>query len=179
MHDAIWGAVAGALVACVAVSEYLIKPRRWHRDYGTEWKRHDAAAFHPTRTLISGNEKHYFLVRVAEEWQSDAGRLAIAMRHGQWSGVVVHQVSANGAFSKKGPYFIKNQPRKWARTGRQHLVEVEVGPHEFETSNPSGGKTRERGVRVLEFNTSRHAPLTLRQYGELRDREKAGRARPA
>ena len=111
------------------------------------------------------------MLRVAEEWSSQSGRFAVRMHHGG-SGVVVHEVNKNGTFSKKNPYFIKNQPRIWKRTGRRHIVEVEIGPRAFQTSNPSGGQTQERGIRVVEYNTAHYAPLTLREYGQHRDRNK-------
>jgi len=168
-----YGILLGAWAASAIILEGFVKPRRWRREYLKDWQSHDAAAFHPSRTPMGGDEQHCRVRRVADEWRSQSGRCAVRIKHGQGSGIVVHEVNKNGTFSGKGPYFIKNTPRIWEPTGRRHIVETEVDPRRFVTTNPSGGRTGERGLRVLEFDTKHYAPMSLRQYGEWRDRNKA------
>lgn len=157
-----------ALVSFAALHTYVLTPARWRKQYGSDWQSYNAEAFHPQR-ISSDNPHRYSLHRVAEELQSDSGRLAVSLHHGQGSGIVVHELNRDGTFSARGPYFIKRSPCIWAPTGRHHIVEVEVFTAGFKTTNPSGGRSNEVGRRVLELNTGAHRPLTLREYGTMRD----------
>ena len=164
----------GLLLLCALVYDWIITPMRWRREYLEDWKKHLAGAFHPTQMLINGNRHHYYLRRVADEWISTSGKRAVRLHHGG-SGMVVHELRADGSFSERGPYFVKLRPLIWAPNGRRHIVDVEIGPGEFRTSNPSGGYSRERGVRVIEQNTASYAPLTLQEYAQSRDAERRSR----
>lgn len=177
-----------AIVCCVlwGIYAYVAKRQRWKRDYLKDWQAYNAAALHPKK--IGDGIRRYRLHKIADECISRSGRLAVQMNGG---GHVVHEVNKNGTFSRKDPYYIKGPLTStfireglsiWQRTDRKHVVEVEVDLDGFDTTNPSGGKTRERGLRVLEYNTSRLPPVPFDEYCGKRDwdleRVKKPKAKP-
>jgi len=154
----------------VVVYEAIFLPLLWRRKYYRDWQAYNAQAFHPTREPIENMRGHYRVRRVASEWISKSGKRAIMLHHGGM-GFVVHEINADGSFSKKGPYYIRIRPFIWAPTGRTHLVATEVGPG-FKTANPRGGTTTERGLRIEESDTREYAPVTLRIYAKDREAQR-------
>jgi hypothetical protein len=173
----VWVTISFCAILLGALAyDWVFLPIRWRRDYFQDWQKHKAGAFEPTRRPIGDNPRHYELRRVADEWLSPSGRRAITLHHRSGSGIVVQEINSDGSFSKKGPYYVKLRPFIWQKTGLRHVVDVEVAPGAFKTTNPSGGYSRERGVRVVQFNTSHYAPLSFREYSRAMDRTRSANA---
>jgi hypothetical protein len=167
------------LVIAIGVALFLIsqalsaaETRRLEREFGAAWHAFNAAAYHPQTFLASDGIHHR--TRVADVWQSTGGRKAVVITDHPGTGTVVHEFTAKGVFSSKGPYYLKVSPRVWQPTHRRHLIEAIVHRGTVQTSNPSGGETRESGYRILEFNTTRYPPVTLRAYAAWVRRQHPG-----
>lgn len=150
-----------ALLGLLALVErFIIGPHLIRSRYGEAWKTYQAGAFHPVETRPATPGQRRRVLRVAIEMASTGGRRAVRVEAPEW--IAVHEVGSSGAFSGRGPYYIKRNPCVWMTTGRRHLVEVEEG--DVQASNPQGGTIHERGVRVRAWDTSEYAPVSLREY---------------
>lgn len=153
-------ALIGTAVLCGLVDHYLLQPRRDRATFGDAWKKHNDGAFHPLTLRKAGQGLPAIERRVAIEMSSTGGKRAVRVR--SKSGLAVHEVRRDGAFSSRGPYYTRRRNSVWSSSGSFHLIDVEVGY--FPTSNPQGGDVRERGLRVVEWDTSRYPPMSLRDY---------------
>jgi hypothetical protein len=158
----------GAFITYGVLDSFVLQPRRWMAQHGEEWRAYNAGAFHP-QVSAPGRNNIRTVVRVADEMMSDGGKRAIRINNGH-GGIVVHEFAKDGLCSGRGPYYIRLRACIWQSTGRRHLVETVRHPTSVQTSNPSGGWTREEGRRILEFNTNKYPPLSLKQFVEKRSR---------
>jgi hypothetical protein len=161
----IWIAFYAAIAAIVGFGifdSFVLQPRRWRARYGADWHAHNTGAFHP-RVSDPGKNNTRTIVRVAEEVISNGRKRAITIENG-YGGIVVHEFSKTGQCSTRGPYYIRLRGSVWRFTGRRHLVETIRHPSSVKTSNPSGGQTREVGKRILEFDTAKYPPISLKEF---------------
>jgi hypothetical protein len=159
----------GAFILALAIRDAVAALRR-RRRYGAAWQAYNAAAFQPQTG--PPNERNARLVtRIATEMVSTKGRRAIAVWHGGTRGLAVHEINSDGSFSAREPYFVKLRPCLWTDTGRQHLVEMVHPASPIPTSNPGGGFVKERGSRVIEWDTTRYSPMTLREFEQMQTQQ--------
>jgi DNA invertase Pin-like site-specific DNA recombinase len=164
-----WIAALSVLVASILVwILYRQGTKRLLELHGAEFKAYNETAF---REIIEDSPEKNFLrvTRLARELESRRGQRAILVPALE-RGTAIHHINQNGTFSAKGPYFVSWRSGNWKHTNRVHLVSVLRGkagwgfkPDHYEQI----GVIREKGVAVLEYGTSRHPPLTIRDFARL------------
>jgi hypothetical protein len=158
--------VVGCAVAWAVLDHWVLLPRRLERQFGDAWRSYNEKAFHP-QIGPPGEGNVRDLVRVAFEARSRGGKLAVIIENHEGTGVAVHEFARNGLFASRGPYFIRLRKSVWSFTGRRHLIKSVLYPYGISTSNPTGGQTREIAREILEFDTKRYPPLSLRKYAQI------------
>jgi hypothetical protein len=173
MIAALWLLALGASV--IGYRIYLQK--RLEDRYGDALVSYNAGAF---KEILepSLDERFLYVTKLAAEVESANGVKAIHLAT-EDRRLAIHQINKNGTFSTKGPYFVASScPSNWRPTGATHLVKVlrarEGGfaPDHYDQS----GIIREKGVAVLEYNTYRYRPLTIREFASQQTRTAVGKA---
>lgn len=151
------------------VLAYRRNTRRLMALYGDEYRAYNSHAF---RDIVEPSPKDgfEFVTRLATEVASRKGQRAIIVRCLERA-LAIHHINRDGTFSAKGPYFVSTYTGNWRRTGKKHLVKLLRGKGGWGFSPDHYNQTgviSERGVAVLEYDTSRFAPVTIREFVSLR-----------
>jgi hypothetical protein len=159
------------IVLFAALGYYFYSHKRLKARYGEALAAYNSGAFNEI-IEPSPDERFVCVTRLGREVESNKGVKAILMA-AQGRGIALHQINKNGTFSTKGPYFVSWYSRNWRLTGATHLVKVLRGkgwgfPPDHYHQN---GRITEKGVSVLEYNTSRYRPLGLSEFAERVERQ--------
>ena len=152
-------------IAAAAVGLRIFSNKKLRVRYGEAHAAYNAAAFSEILEPCA-DDRFLYVTRLAEEIESTKGVKALAVATFE-RGLAIHQIHKDGTFAKKGPYFIRWNSRNWRRTGVVHLVKVFRGTRGFGFAPDhynQRGVIREKGVAILEYNTCRYRPLTLREF---------------
>jgi hypothetical protein len=159
------GLLIGGAAVAATVAYYGRDTDRLMERYGDAFRAYNSAAFTPI-VDPSPHEHMEYVTRLAAELISKKGQRAIAVMPRE-PGNAIHHVNQDGTFSAKGPYFVSWRSGNWRRTGSTHLVKVLRGkgswgfkPDHYKQT----GLIREKGVAILEYATTRYAPVSIREF---------------
>lgn len=146
---------------------YRLNTRRLTLRYGDAFRSYNNAAFSPV-IEPSPDEHFVYVTRLASEITSKKGQRAISVQT-LGSGPAIQHINQNGTFSARGPYFISWRSGNWQATGATHLVKLLRGkggwgfkPDHYKQD----GIIREKGIAILEYETKKYPPISIREFAE-------------